>query len=73
MGECLRFQSLGPVSFITFAPYLHAMVCAIPSQVALFDVLVLSGQGLENLNQWRKKHGKSSVAASSGTLRPVPV
>jgi hypothetical protein len=42
-------------------PYLHTTVCAISEQVKLgFDVLKLSGQGLENLNQWRKRHGKSN-------------
>ena len=42
------------------------MVCAVPSQVALFDVLGLSGQGLENLNQWRKKHGKCNGKYTPG-------
>ena len=38
-------------------PYLHATVCAIPAQCEKFDVLKLSGQGLENLNQYRKRYG----------------
>ena len=43
-------------------PYLHTTFCAIPEQVNLgFDVLKLSGQGqgLENLNKWRKRRGES--------------
>jgi len=41
-------------------PYLHAMVCAIPRQVLNHDILKLSGQALENLNQWRKRKGKTN-------------
>jgi hypothetical protein len=47
-------------------PYLHTMVCAIPSQVEMFDVLKASGQALENLNQWRKKFGRSNGKNTPG-------
>ena len=66
-AKATELRKIGKVMITLFAkcvakekitPYLHATVCAIPDQCALFDVLKLSGQGLENLNQYRKRYGK---------------
>ena len=58
---CLTLALLFAATCVTkekTTPYLHAAVCAIPAQCELFDVLKPSGQGLENLNQYRKRYGK---------------
>lgn len=59
------------------SPYIHAMVCAIPDQVERCaedsELADLSGQGLENKNQQKKKTGSnrcdySQATASDGGL-----
>ena len=50
------FRVIGTAESVT--PYLHAVVCVLPHQYERFDILALSGQGLENFNQCRKQYGK---------------
>ena len=36
-------------------PYMHSLVCAIPRQAEHYELMDLSGQALENLNQMKRK------------------